>query len=128
MQNLCNEAYAVSTWLEKLTREMEVDYLIDLHGHSKKYSLRLHRLNTFGYFSNSKPTTKAFANCLSEISRHFHFDSCTFGISEDKENTLRSLADSLGVRNSITIESSYYGRLQSGAVHAYTSRDLHEIG
>lgn len=85
-------------------------------------------MNTFGYFSNNKIITKAFASTLADVSRNFSYENCTFGIAEDKEKTLRSMADSLGVKNCITIESSYYGRSQSSTVHSYTSSDLHEIG
>jgi hypothetical protein len=34
----------------------------------------------------------------------------------------------LGIPNSITIETSYFGRLQNGIIHTFTNSDLHEIG
>lgn len=72
-KNMSIEAFAVFNWISKLSKDYQIEYVFDLHGHSKKYTLCLPRLNTFGYFSDNRLQTKAFANCLCEFTSNFSY-------------------------------------------------------
>lgn len=46
---------------------------------------------------------------MKELEPRFNIYGCTFGISKDKENTLRSQMYSTGIKNSYTLETSLFG-------------------
>lgn len=46
---------------------------------------------------------------MKELETRFNLQSCTFGVSKDKENTVRSQLRGLGIKNSYTFEASLYG-------------------
>lgn len=65
---------------------------------------------------------------MKELEQRFSLCSCTFGITKDKESTIRSQMFALGVKNSYTLETSLYGwKDQEGRVRHFNERDYEEI-
>jgi lysophospholipase L1-like esterase len=46
---------------------------------------------------------------MKELEPRFNIYGCTFGISKDKENTLRSQIHATGIKSSYTLETSLFG-------------------
>jgi hypothetical protein len=46
---------------------------------------------------------------MKKIEPRFNYNDCTYGISRDKENTIRSTINSMGIAHSYTLETSLYG-------------------
>ena len=79
--------------------------MIDLHGHGKKYTFSLFRLNSFLFCckGNEKDGNQLLTLCMNELQPRFNLYGCTFGITKDKENTLRSQIHAFGTKNSYTL-------------------------
>ena len=65
---------------------------------------------------------------MKELEPRFNIYGCTFGISKDKENTLRSQMRAQGIKNSYTLETSLFGwkNSQNMLIH-YNEEDYKEI-
>jgi len=65
---------------ELLNENYEIDYFIDLHGHSKK-------LGTFIYnCKNNDPVeTRIFTWLMSKISQKFALENCIFSLAKNKK-------------------------------------------
>jgi hypothetical protein len=76
---------------------------MDLHGHGKM-------LNSFVFCGKNQEQLhhKYFPIIMSKVEERFSLVSCVYGISKEKENTLRAQLASLGV-DCYTLENSYYG-------------------
>ena len=78
--------------------------MIDLHGHGKK-------LNSF-FFSckdSERDEMKVFSAMMKKMEKRFNLNDCTYGISRDKENTIRSTLNGMGIIHSYTLETSLFG-------------------
>jgi len=79
--------------------------MIDLHGHGKKYRYLNFRLNSF-FFSckgDEKENIKLFSMSMKKLESRFNMYGCTYGISKDKENTIRAKANNMGISYSYTL-------------------------
>lgn len=46
---------------------------------------------------------------MRKLEERFNIYGCTYGISRDKESTIRSKLYNMGIKNSLTLETSLYG-------------------
>jgi hypothetical protein len=56
---------------------------------------------------------------MSKLNENFDASSCTYGLSKDKVNTVRSQLFNIGI-NAYTLENSYFGRERNGLKEHYT--------
>lgn len=62
------------------------------------------------------------------MEERFNIFSCTYGITKDKENTLRSRMHSMGIRHSYTLETSQYGwKSQNNTITHFNEQDFKSI-
>ena len=69
------------------------------------------RLNSFLFCCKNEDrfSHRFFPLIMSKLEKRFDLLSCTYGISRDKETSLRGQIYEMGVRNCFTLENSYYG-------------------
>jgi hypothetical protein len=61
---------------------------------------------------------------MRKLEKRFSLAECTYGISRDKENTIRSKINSMGIGHSYTLETSLYGwRNPQGELKHFTEYD-----
>ncbi|KAL4482478.1 hypothetical protein ABPG72_001454 [Tetrahymena utriculariae] len=122
--------YSIKNLISKYRQQdYEIDYFIDLHGHSKK-------LNSFVYACKVESDQYAcclFPMMLSRINSILHYPSCTFGLESYKENTARGIAWNSGVNkpNIFTIETSFFGyndKKNGGKATHFKIQDLTKLG
>lgn len=68
-------------------------------------------MNAF-FFCNKiadKYPSEYFPYVMSKINKRFDLSSSTFNTTIDKKNTLRNQLYETGMKNCITVESSYFG-------------------
>ena len=46
---------------------------------------------------------------MKKVEPRFNFFDCTYGVSRDKEDTIRSTINNMGIAHSYTLETSLYG-------------------
>jgi hypothetical protein len=65
---------------------------------------------------------------MKELESRFNLYGCTFGVTKDKENTVRSQMRNLGIKNSYTLETSLYGwKNDDGPVKHFNETDYDSI-
>jgi hypothetical protein len=97
---------------QELLRGSEVALVLDLHGHSRKYTISVTRFNAFPYGCESpNPVeSRVFPLLLDSLSHLFNFPQCCFNISADKLTTARwILYDQFKCNYTYTLEISYGG-------------------
>jgi hypothetical protein len=79
------------------------------------------RLSSFFFCCGSeKEHYRLLSLAMRKLERRFSIAECTYGISRDKENTIRSRINSMGIAHSYTLETSLYGwRNQQGEVRHF---------
>lgn len=66
---------------------------------------------------------------MRKLEPRFSLDGCTYGITKDKENTIRSTINSMGIAHSYTLETSLYGwRDQDSLIKHFNESDYVQIG
>ncbi|EAR88956.3 zinc carboxypeptidase family protein (macronuclear) [Tetrahymena thermophila SB210] len=122
--------YSIKNLISKYRQQdYQIDYFIDLHGHSKK-------LNSFVYACKMESDQYAcclFPMMLSKLNPVLHYPSCTFGLESYKENTARGIAWNSGVNkpNIFTIETSFFGyndKKNGGRATHFKIQDLTKLG
>ncbi|KAL4463245.1 hypothetical protein ABPG74_007246 [Tetrahymena malaccensis] len=122
--------YSIKNLISKYRQQdYQIDYFIDLHGHSKK-------LNSFVYACKMESDQYAcclFPMMLSKLNSILHYPSCTFGLESYKENTARGIAWNSGVNkpNIFTIETSFFGyndKKNGGKATHFKIQDLTKLG
>ena len=118
--------FAAKKLIKNFSKEREVNFICDLHGHSR-------RKNVFMYGCsdpNNPKLTRTFPFLLSKISNFFLYKSCSFRMQKSKESTLRiSVYKETRVFNTYTLESTFSGcdfGPKSG-IHL-TTEDLKQMG
>lgn len=65
---------------------------------------------------------------MKKLETRFNLSSCTYGIAKDKETTLRSKMNSLGIRHSYTVETSQFGwKNDKGEILHFNEADYKSI-
>ncbi len=66
---------------------------------------------------------------MSKIEERFELVSCTYGITMDKENTVRAQLYDIGIHDCYTLENSYYGYSNKANenIQPYREKDYKEI-
>jgi cytosolic carboxypeptidase protein 2/3 len=89
IKELQPQIFAIKKEIEGLSEKGRLACCIDLHSHSKQ-------LNIFSYCNrNDEMESRLFSLVLSKHCTLFHFPSCTFGLSKEKETTARAVIGSL---------------------------------
>lgn len=69
------------------------------------------RLNSF-FFSckdSEQEDVRLLSTIMKKLEPRFSMEGCTYGISRDKENTIRSTINGMGIAHSYTLETSLFG-------------------
>lgn len=110
------------TQLEK--NRNHIKFLLDLHGHGRK-------LNSFLFCCKKEDriSNRYFPLIMSKIEERFELVSCTYGITRDKENTVRAQLYDIGIHDCYTLENSYYGYSNKANenIQPYREKDYKEI-
>lgn len=96
-----------------------------------------HRLNSF-FFSckdhkesskdRDRDNIRLLSMAMHLLEPRFHLHDCTYGITKDKLNTIRSTINNMGILHSYTLETSLHGwKDQNGAIVAYQEQDYCHI-
>jgi hypothetical protein len=65
---------------------------------------------------------------MKKMEGRFNLCECTYGITKDKENTIRSKINSMGISHSYTLETSLYGwKNQQSEIKHFNEEDYDEI-
>ena len=92
--------------IKKFSREKDVRFIIDLHGHSKNF-------NAFFYGCNNvedQIPSRVFPYLLSKINKMVSFRNSRFHYYKLQESTARvALWKELKISNVYTLEASFYG-------------------
>lgn len=70
---------------------------------------------------------RLFSFIMNKFTDCFDVYSCTYGLTKDKANTVRSQLYNMGIP-SYTLENSYYGKDKSGQKEHFSERDLKGLG
>jgi len=105
-QKLNPTVFFVKESITKFSREKDVRFIIDLHGHSKNF-------NAFFYGCNNvedQIPSRVFPYLLSKINKMVSFRNSRFHYSKLQESTARvALWKELKISNVYTLEASFYG-------------------
>lgn len=121
--------YPVISALKKLVGNLifeghEVEYFIDLHGHSRK-------LGSFIYACKSydEVETRMFSWIMAKVNPKFSYEHCRFGISNFRRETARGyMMNIANNRKAMTLETSFHGyKTLSGSV-PFETEDLRQLG
>ncbi len=90
----------------------------------------INRLNSF-FFACPHPQRqedRLLALAMRRLEPRFNLYSCTYGLTRDKENTIRSRLYAQGISHSYTLETSLYGwREGSGEPRPFNESDYQAI-
>ena len=65
---------------------------------------------------------------MRKLESRFNMYGCTYGVSKDKENTIRAKANNMGILHSYTLETSLYGwKNQNNEIKHFKEEDYNEI-
>ena len=120
------EIYYLKELIHNFTKNIEVEYIIDFHGHFGAF-------NSFFYGNNSKSDLKYckyFPFVVGKISDVVLFNKSCFKMPRFKKGTGRiQLFHALKIENIFTLETSYFGCNQGKYCNQYFNSDmLKEIG
>ena len=120
------EIYYLKELIFNFTKNIEVEYIIDFHGHFGAF-------NSFFYGNNNKKDLKYckyFPFVVGKISDVILFNKSYFKMPRFKKGTGRiHLFHELGIENIFTLETSYFGCNQGKYCNQYfNSEILKEIG
>jgi cytosolic carboxypeptidase protein 2/3 len=107
-----------------LAEGYEIEYFLDLHGHSRK-------LGSFMYCCKTVDDVESriFAWLMSKFTNKFVYEECRFGISNFRRETARGYFGMLlANRKSITLETSYFGYKVGGSLKPFGPEELRELG
>ena len=76
--------YELKKRINTLNKKWNISLSLDLHGHSKKYNIFCYSCKHNSY------TCRILPLLIQNETPYFHFPSCTFGLSKDKESTARA--------------------------------------
>ena len=78
-------------------------------------------MNSFFYACRreNRCAMRLLSFAMSKVNDNFDMYSCTYGLTKDKINTVRSQLLSIGI-NSYTLENSYFGRESNGRKEHYS--------
>ena len=100
------EIYYVKQMILKLSTQMKISMILDLHGHSGENNIFLYG----NELKENTQETRLFPLLLSKISDAFNFNQCSFKMSKKKYGTARiNLFHELSIPNIFTIEASFSG-------------------
>lgn len=88
------------------------------------------RLNSFFFAckGSEKENYRLFSLSMKKMESRFNVSECTYGIAKDKENTIRSKINSMGIGHSYTLETSLYGwKNQQNEIRHFNEEDYNEI-
>lgn len=98
--------FAVKKLIRSFSKERELVFYCDLHGHSR-------RKNIFMYGNNIKETptaSRVFPYIMSKICDFFSFEQSRFSMSRSKDGTARiAMFKELNIPNIFTLEASFCG-------------------
>jgi cytosolic carboxypeptidase protein 2/3 len=98
--------YASKKFIKSFIKERNVDFICDLHGHSKKKNIFMYGCN----LTEAPEHTRAIPYILSKISPYFFYPYCSFRMQKSKEATLRiSIFKETKVCLIYTLEASFLG-------------------
>lgn len=98
--------YAVKKLVKAFSKERTVDFICDLHGHSKKKNIFMYGCN----IPEEPELTRSIPYIISKFSPYFHYPSCSFKMQKSKEATMRiSLFKETKIPLVYTLEASFFG-------------------
>ena len=115
--------------IEKFGKERDIVMFCDLHGHSKKHNSFIYGCNTAaneGFASWTK--VRLFPRVFARRTPLFSYKDCRFRVEPDKAATGRVVIwKELGVTNSFTLETSFYGASCAGEIKQFGQCELEEL-
>lgn len=123
IKELTPETCKIRGYLSALQKTSEIKFLLDIHGHGKK-------LNSFLFCcrKQDRVSNRIFPLLMSRMEERFDINSCTYGITRDKEKTIRAQLNEIGIVDSYTLQNSYYGYMnRDKQIIVYNEKDYWEI-
>ena len=112
--------YPIISAIRKLVNNLvhegyEIEYYIDLHGHSRKLNSFIYACKTYDEIES-----RLFCWIMSKINPIFSFEECRFGISPYRKETARGYMNNiLTNRKSMTVETSFFGYKTANGVKPF---------
>lgn len=108
----------------------EVLVFCDLHGHNRKNNSFIYGCNKAangGFCSWTK--VRLLPRILATKTAMFSYNDCRFRVESWKQRTARVVVwKELGITNSFTLESSFFGHRRGDAVVQFETEDYYELG
>ena len=112
------------------TEGREILVYCDLHGHSRKLNSFIYGCNKAangGFCSWTK--VRLLPRILATKTPLFSYNDSNFRVVNSKQSTARVVVwKELGVTNSFTLESSFFGYMRGNEITPFTIKDYYEIG
>mmetsp|Transcript_32094 Transcript_32094/g.46655 ORF Transcript_32094/g.46655 Transcript_32094/m.46655 type:complete len:511 (-) Transcript_32094:2136-3668(-) len=100
--------YRAKEMIEKLKNHFDVEFVCDIHGHSRKEGAFVYGCIPAHQQKCEDHENYTFPRVLDMKSEFFTFDSCSFNLSSNKSSTMRMVMFDLGLK-SYTLEASMGG-------------------
>eukprot|EP00826_Nyctotherus_ovalis_P046608 TRINITY_DN5288_c0_g1_i1.p1 TRINITY_DN5288_c0_g1~~TRINITY_DN5288_c0_g1_i1.p1 ORF type:complete len:427 (+),score=102.20 TRINITY_DN5288_c0_g1_i1:1494-2774(+) len=110
--------------------KQEILVFCDLHGHNRKNNSFIYGCNKAanGGFC-SWTWVRLLPRILATKTAMFSYNDCRFRVENWKQRTARVVAwKELGITNSFTLESSFFGYRRGDAIVQFETRDYYELG
>lgn len=119
------EVVAVKAYLQELSKERDIRFIVDLHGHSKK-------LGSF-FYGNPCPenpdVVRIFPYACSKLTTAVQYDECTFAAEEYKRKAARVYLSFLFRQIHVyTFESSFYAYIKDGKKVEFSQKEYRDLG
>ncbi|CAD8064302.1 unnamed protein product [Paramecium sonneborni] len=110
--------------IKSIQKYTNIAFMLDLHGHSKKFNQFLYGC-LHGKSVSEYMKIRQFGKILAQHNEIFQFKrDCSYGVSPDRFGTARvALWKRLNITNSMTIETSIYGQMG----RAFSLEDYHSL-
>ena len=120
------EIYYLKELIDKFSKRIKIEYIIDFHGHFGTF-------NSFFYANNNKENIemcRKFPFICGKISKIIQFYKSRFKMQKYKRGTGRiNLYNELDIENIVTLETSYFGCIEGNYMNEYFNTEkLKEIG
>jgi hypothetical protein len=105
---MSSETEEMNNYLTELLEDETIEYAIDLHSHSREYG-------SFVYCCDNSENSRLFRYYFTKNNAECSYEKCKINLTQDKKCTFRGqMYHRLGIKNSYTIETSYYGYVSQG--------------